>query len=124
MKNQTNQITFVNHDHENIPGSLGISPERTKEIELKTIWCIYKFSSITKAIEKLIEGLNPNEAVWAIYYFSAEKNITETMLNVLKDIKNIAMLPAALYGRTIADLLEKEQDDWDVKIKEYESTHE
>jgi hypothetical protein len=123
MKNQTNQITFIDRNHESIPDSLGISPTRVKEIELKVIWCIVKFDKITKAIEALIEGLNPNEAAWAIYYFSAQKNITETMFMVLNDIKNVMMLPAGFYGKTVADILEKEQDEWEVKIKEYENTH-
>jgi len=84
-----NQVVFINHDAGEFHETLGITEEKIIFIHEKVSYFLLKDSVISKALEKIIEGLNPNETVYAVHVYSKEvinQSLMELMINQLQKV--------------------------------------
>lgn len=113
-----NQITFID-EGKTFPEKLGITENRLNKIESKTAYFLSEGPELkmSKIIEKIIDGLNPNESAYAIHIAAS----METVAKIHKLMRDVSLhpIPPTMQIRNLQVGLEETMLEFADKAKHY-----
>lgn len=111
-----NQVVFTNHETDNLYETLNISEERINFIQKKVRYFLLNSDgSISLSLEKIIEGLNPNETLFAVFSYSKEFHSNHLIGKVIESLENMPISAVVALTLTRAEIQHQEEIERDAK---------